>query len=402
MVDLVDISHCLKSGFRDEDTTAQYFMDVINKPIFRAIPVRLLKVVRKLSYGLPGIRAQQPARIDRNLNPRSCSAVASRAACLILCLSSAVVVGQDFYQPRLNDHSLRGNENRQRGVRQSGQGQPLSDQGDFRSFGDQTITSAEFDKPVPDKNQTYQGVRQAVFQSEDRHPSSVAETRQHQSQYQPPTQGPSVPVTRAARQLRPVPPEQTQTARPAADNFPETTISSHETRVRQVGLTNVAVRMGDDASGLLAADTAPQVTTAQNANTEAPFLDLTGGRDNDAPLTSTPGSGMQPTAFSSEQFVTMLIWILVLICLMVLTILGLRRWQRTRGLLPVVNGQSRVLQTLSLGPGRTVSLIEMNGLRALVGADAWGIRTIVLAPPSFDEALSTAAESDVSQTLLEA
>ena len=81
--------------------------------------------------------------------------------------------------------------------------------------------------------------------------------------------------------------------------------------------------------------------------------------------------------------VRILAWALIILCGCCLAVLAGRKWQRTRGLLPATAKGSRVLETLSLGPGRTVSLIEISGLRALVGSDAGGIRTIVLAPPSF-------------------
>lgn len=83
-------------------------------------------------------------------------------------------------------------------------------------------------------------------------------------------------------------------------------------------------------------------------------------------------------------------WIVIALCLFSLAALGVRRWQRQRGLLPTPGSRSRVVETLSLGPGRSVSLIEMAGHRALVAFDAGGIKQLVLTPPSFQDELTEA------------
>lgn len=85
-------------------------------------------------------------------------------------------------------------------------------------------------------------------------------------------------------------------------------------------------------------------------------------------------------------------WIVIALCLFSLAALGVRRWQRQRGLLPTPGSRSRVIETLSLGPGRSVSLIEMAGHRALVAFDAGGIKQLVLTPPSFHDELTEADE----------
>ncbi|MFO1001661.1 MAG: flagellar biosynthetic protein FliO [Planctomycetaceae bacterium] len=85
-------------------------------------------------------------------------------------------------------------------------------------------------------------------------------------------------------------------------------------------------------------------------------------------------------------------WIVIALCLFSLAALGVRRWQRQRGLLPTPGSRSRVIETLSLGPGRSVSLIEMAGHRALVAFDAGGIKQLVLTPPSFQDELTEADE----------
>ena len=121
------------------------------------------------------------------------------------------------------------------------------------------------------------------------------------------------------------------------------------------------------------------------------FLDLT-----ESPTAASDTLSAQSTAAtlnvsmtSSPTQVVMraVAWISIILCICCLVILGARRWQRERGLLPTTTSRSRVLETLSLGPSRTVSLIEMHGHRALVATDAGGIRSLVLAPSTFEESL---------------
>ncbi|MCA9034211.1 MAG: flagellar biosynthetic protein FliO [Planctomycetaceae bacterium] len=133
-------------------------------------------------------------------------------------------------------------------------------------------------------------------------------------------------------------------------------------------------------------------SSAQEPLSEAaPFLDLRAesadASSPQVPFSKSPGEEAinSGSVFPKSRFITTVIWLIVLLCILILSVIGMRKWQQSRGLLPVSNGQSRVLQTLSLGPGRTISLIEMDGLRALVGSDSGGIRTIVLTPPSFEE-----------------
>lgn len=123
-----------------------------------------------------------------------------------------------------------------------------------------------------------------------------------------------------------------------------------------------------------------------------PFFELAPQVDGESLGASSAGEAGES---GSEVLIRGMAWLIVTLCLLSLTILGLRRWQKSHGLLPTTNGRSRVLETLSLGPGRTVSLIEMNGLRALVGSDAGGIRTIVLAPPSFEDEILQANGPDL-------
>ncbi len=127
-----------------------------------------------------------------------------------------------------------------------------------------------------------------------------------------------------------------------------------------------------------------------------PFLDLTQNESPDAEKhneTLSADSGNAEVVLSSSPIQVLMravAWIVIALCICSLTFLGLRRWQRQRGLLPTTNAKCRVLETLSLGPGRTVSLIEMAGFRALVASDAGGIRSLVLTPADFQDELNGA------------
>ncbi len=142
-------------------------------------------------------------------------------------------------------------------------------------------------------------------------------------------------------------------------------------------------------------DDSVQTSVAASANSDSatPFFDLSKSEEADSPALSAPDKAAGGT---SEQIARMMAWMIILMCLFCLTILGLRKWQRSRGLLPSTNGQSKVLETLSLGPGKSVSLIEMRGMRAFVGLDAGGIRSIVPAPRSFEDELSSESADNVS------
>ena len=124
------------------------------------------------------------------------------------------------------------------------------------------------------------------------------------------------------------------------------------------------------------------------------FLDL---RDEAKPNSTTAAIGERGAEVSIESSPMQVLsravaWIVIALCLFSLAALGVRRWQRQRGLLPTPGSRSRVIETLSLGPGRSVSLIEMAGHRALVAFDAGGIKQLVLTPPSFQDELTEADE----------
>jgi flagellar biogenesis protein FliO len=124
------------------------------------------------------------------------------------------------------------------------------------------------------------------------------------------------------------------------------------------------------------------------------FLDL---RDDAKPKSASAPIGERGAEVAIETSPVQVLsravaWIVIALCLFSLAALGVRRWQRQRGLLPTPGSRSRVIETLSLGPGRSVSLIEMAGHRALVAFDAGGIKQLVLTPPSFQDELTEADE----------
>jgi len=113
------------------------------------------------------------------------------------------------------------------------------------------------------------------------------------------------------------------------------------------------------------------------------FLDL------DSPeTTQTSADAAQPS--DMDMIARLATWTVIILCLCVLTALGVRRWQRKNGMLPETQGHSRVLETVSLGPNRSVSLVQLRDIQAVVGCDASGIQSIVLAPASFDEVMGEA------------
>lgn len=143
-------------------------------------------------------------------------------------------------------------------------------------------------------------------------------------------------------------------------------------------------------------------SAAASFNAEQPeelFLDLsTKGKAKDASL-SPQGSAatlaVSMTSSPTQVLMRAVAWIAIILCVCCLVVLGARHWQRQRGLLPTTTARSRVLETLSLGPSRTVSLIEMHGYRALVASDATGIRSLVLAPTPFEETIQHEIIDDV-------
>lgn len=127
------------------------------------------------------------------------------------------------------------------------------------------------------------------------------------------------------------------------------------------------------------------------------FLDLSNGSSAAVPESESTQGGATTLDISMSSSPTQVLmraaaWISIVLCVCCLGLLAARRWQRERGLLPTISSRSKVIETLSLGPSRTVSLIEMHGYRALVATDAGGIRSLVLAPSPFEDTLNNEEE----------
>jgi flagellar biogenesis protein FliO len=128
--------------------------------------------------------------------------------------------------------------------------------------------------------------------------------------------------------------------------------------------------------------------------TEPAFLDLT------QPIHTADAAEISTSEPSNrDMFVQFGVWTVIILCCCGLTVLSIRHWQRRNGILPVANSVSRVLETVSLGPRRSISLVQLGDVRAVVGCDATGVTSIVLAPESFEISL---AETDLEHTHIQA
>lgn len=124
-----------------------------------------------------------------------------------------------------------------------------------------------------------------------------------------------------------------------------------------------------------------------------PFLDL------DAAESDAAQSTVDATD-DTELIVRFITGTAIVLALCVAVIFGIRKWQQKHGMLPTAGGPSpsRVLETVVIGNRQTISLVQLQGLQAVVGCDATGIKSIVLAPPRFEDALPTdEAVEDLSE-----
>lgn len=128
-----------------------------------------------------------------------------------------------------------------------------------------------------------------------------------------------------------------------------------------------------------------QYSSAGPVSRQEVFLDLT----SEVSSQQTAGSDVSVGDSGADVIIRLVTWTVIVLCLCVLTVLGLRRWQSTHGLLPAAPGVSKVLETVSLGSNRSVSLVQLRHIQAVVGCDSSGIRSIVLALPSFEQTLSS-------------
>ena len=146
----------------------------------------------------------------------------------------------------------------------------------------------------------------------------------------------------------------------------------------------------------------PEIEAEVSEEPSELFLDLSNGtstaiHETDSSPAMASNLGVSVSSSPIQVLMRAVAWIAIVLCVCCLGILGARRWQRERGLLPTVSSRSKVIETLSLGPSRTVSLIEMHGYRALVATDAGGIRSLVLAPSPFDDSLIHEEEVSLDQ-----
>ncbi|MFO0979972.1 MAG: flagellar biosynthetic protein FliO [Planctomycetaceae bacterium] len=182
------------------------------------------------------------------------------------------------------------------------------------------------------------------------------------------------------------------TAPPALKKTPEVdapqSSASEVSRIQQVSGTVEQAVLAEPA----------KTETEATESSGVPFLDL-------EPETRSGGSARSPehspevtlATSPANVIVRAAVWLVITFCLLILAVLGVRRWQRARGLLPATGSQSRVVETLSVGPGRIVSLIEIAGLRALVASDAGGIKTLVLAPVNFPDELQKEMQEPIPE-----
>ena len=121
-----------------------------------------------------------------------------------------------------------------------------------------------------------------------------------------------------------------------------------------------------------------------------PFLDLDA---TDAAVDTSIDANVSNT----DLAIRLVTWTLVILCLCVLTVLAIRKWQRNNGMLPESAGQSKVLETVMIGHNRSVSLVQLRGLQAVVGCDGSGIQSIVLAPPDFSDVIDQASAATAAE-----
>lgn len=189
------------------------------------------------------------------------------------------------------------------------------------------------------------------------------------------------------------------TSSSAAIVTPAVVTSASETTVEQVRESSGQATTGSQNDAEANAPNAIQSDKATPA-----FLDLTsdGGRLKTSSQKPVGEHGAELSIETSPQHVLYraVAWIVIALCFFSLAALGIRKWQRSRGLLPSSSATSRVIETLSLGPGRAVSFIEIAGHRAFVAFDAGGIKQLVLAPASFDDEMNL--EQDQEQDAIPA
>ena len=149
-----------------------------------------------------------------------------------------------------------------------------------------------------------------------------------------------------------------------------------DARIRQTGYA-----VTGDTQSVKGQHAAEKAAASQSTDkTLPPFIDLS-----DEPLETATAGTVEPT--NTDMLIRLGTWTVIVMCLCGLTVLAIRRWQTKHGMLPVARGQSQIVETVVLGANRSVSLVELRGVQALVGCDAGGIQSIVPVPPAFPDIL---------------
>jgi flagellar biogenesis protein FliO len=180
-----------------------------------------------------------------------------------------------------------------------------------------------------------------------------------------------------------VPGRQTESGTQAAGHSSMTTVvpegpaqGLQDPQVRPTGYT-----VAGNTLSVTGQQTADGDSSLQTTNTTVPpFIDLS-----DESLEPATVGTVEPT--HTDMLIRLGTWTVIVMCLCGLTVLAIRRWQTKHGMLPVARGQSQIVETVVLGANRSISLVELRGVQALVGCDANGIQSIVPVPPAFPDIL---------------
>lgn len=127
--------------------------------------------------------------------------------------------------------------------------------------------------------------------------------------------------------------------------------------------------------------------------TPAPFLDLTHPLPRQA-SGDTPGG-----PDSSHSPGEILGGVVGLLALCGLVLIVLRRVSRTTSKTPAGTGQGRVIETLLLGLRGELALVEIGGVRVVVGSDRTGLKVIGFPPSPFTDFIEEARDTPAHSPL---
>jgi len=134
----------------------------------------------------------------------------------------------------------------------------------------------------------------------------------------------------------------------------------------------------------------PSPTTAAE-----PFLDL---RNEDVAPAVSPAQSDQP---DMSTLIDIAAWTVVVLSLFGLCVLAFRYLKGNHKQTPTNAAKARIVESLSLGMRGEVSLIELDGIRIVVGSDASGFKAIGFPPMGFTDHLSQAESLDESESMSE-